>query len=181
MLDIAVAYDRYRFLGCEFLTWLWYLSENEPRRLSGTTDEPMGFEPGNKIVFENRSTGGVETISITGDDAGLEEGCLALKKGARVLEMNLVIRTSELKWKMTVKGENLGLTGFTTPDTAPVETDEDADGALLEKLYLMEAATGYLNALFADFLKARLADDWDRTHLAKMKQWIENRDKSDRA
>ena len=30
MLDLAVAYNRYRFLGDEFLTWLWYTIENDP-------------------------------------------------------------------------------------------------------------------------------------------------------
>ncbi len=28
MLDVAVAYSRYQFLGEEFLTWLWFVIEN---------------------------------------------------------------------------------------------------------------------------------------------------------
>ena len=29
MLDVAVAYNRYQFLGEEFLTWLWYVIEKD--------------------------------------------------------------------------------------------------------------------------------------------------------
>ena len=29
MLDIAVAYNRYKFLGNEFLTWLWFMIETD--------------------------------------------------------------------------------------------------------------------------------------------------------
>ena len=31
MLDISIAYNRYKYLGHEFLTWLWFIMENEPR------------------------------------------------------------------------------------------------------------------------------------------------------
>lgn len=29
MLDVSVSYDRYKFLGYEFLTWLWFLIEKD--------------------------------------------------------------------------------------------------------------------------------------------------------
>ena len=30
MLDIAVAYNRYKFIGNEYLTWLWFVIETSP-------------------------------------------------------------------------------------------------------------------------------------------------------
>ena len=38
MLDIATAYNRYRFLGYEFLTWLWFAMENKPGVLQPKSD-----------------------------------------------------------------------------------------------------------------------------------------------
>jgi len=29
MLDVSVAYNRYKFLGHEFLTWLWFMIETD--------------------------------------------------------------------------------------------------------------------------------------------------------
>ncbi len=81
MLDVAIAYNRYRFLGNEFLTWLWYTLENHSSQLVEIDADLSALEIGNRMVLENRRNEGLETITIKGDDAGLEEGLLALKKG----------------------------------------------------------------------------------------------------
>ena len=86
MLDIAVAFNRYRFLGNEFLTWLWFAIDTRG-------DDPLTsrLSLGNRMVLERRQSGNaVESITIKGDDAGLEEAFMALKKGALVT-VNLVI------------------------------------------------------------------------------------------
>ena len=56
MLDLVVAYNRYRFLGDEFLTWLWYTIENDPSVLKSADSDCQSLEVGNRIVFENRKT-----------------------------------------------------------------------------------------------------------------------------
>lgn len=81
MLDVAVSYNRFKFLGHEFLTWLWYSIENEPDILKNSENESVSLEIGNRIVLENRIGDSMETITIKGDDAGLEEGMLSLEKG----------------------------------------------------------------------------------------------------
>ena len=74
MLDVAIAYNRYRFLGNEFLTWLWYTLENHSAQLSEIDADLSALQIGNRMVVENRRNEGLETITIKGDDAGLEEG-----------------------------------------------------------------------------------------------------------
>ena len=94
MLDIATAYNKYGFLGNEFLTWIWYLVETDQdiTALSGSKD-PVTFEIGNSISLENNlGDKSKEKITIKGDQAGLEEGTTALKKGAWVTDMNLICR-----------------------------------------------------------------------------------------
>ena len=94
MLDIAVAYNKYKFLGNEFLTWLWYVIENEIsiNELTKIKDKQIVLKIGNSIVLENSlGDDAKEKISIKGDDAGLEEGTMALKKGGVVTEINLKI------------------------------------------------------------------------------------------
>ena len=102
MLDVAVSYNKYEFLGNEFLTWLWYVIENNINIKEMTSIEcnTMTMEIGNSIVLEN-SLGeeSREKISIKGDDAGLEEGATALRKGAVVVEINLVLKIDENEWE----------------------------------------------------------------------------------
>ena len=101
MLDVAVAYNRYRFLGEEFLTWLWFCIETQQSDIRNLdqeqTQEKVAIEIGNRMALENRRRNSAESITIKGDDAGLEEGLLSLKKGALITELNLVFRTVEKK------------------------------------------------------------------------------------
>ncbi|MBW2173517.1 MAG: hypothetical protein JRF64_02515, partial [Deltaproteobacteria bacterium] len=89
MLDVAISYNRYKFLGYEYLTWLWFVIEKDQDRIRGLGQEPADLEIGNRIVLENKKRDAVESITIKGDDAGLEEGVLALRKGGVVTELNL--------------------------------------------------------------------------------------------
>ena len=108
MLDIAVSYNRYKFIGYEFLTWLWFTIEKNSQHINITI--------GNRIVLENRSQSSLEKITITGDDAGLEEGILSLRKGALVTELNLIYQEDDNKWQFSLKGESLSISGFKLPD-----------------------------------------------------------------
>ena len=92
MLDVSVSYNRYKFIGREFLTWLWFAVDTDHQRLEGLFEDPTSVDVGNRMVLENRQREAVETVTIKGDDAGLEEGRLALRKGAAVTEINIVCR-----------------------------------------------------------------------------------------
>jgi hypothetical protein len=172
MLDVAIAYNRYRFLGNEFLTWLWYTLENRSEQLVKIDADLSTLEIGNRMVLENRRSEGLETITIKGDDAGLEEGLLALKKGALVTEMNLIYRSGDNTWQFNLKGESLNISSFKTPETAITQTKEDIEGAVLEKIFLYEKVILFVEGAFRYFMRLRISDDWEKKMISQMKQWI---------
>lgn len=172
MLDIGLAYNRYKFIGHEFLTWLWFIIEAAPHELKELNDHPFDLEIGNRIVLENKKEENVESITILGDAAGLEEGRLSLKKGALVTELNLILRQNDQQWQFTIKGESIGFTGFKTPQTGGIESQEDLEAALLEKLYLYEQAFTIIDALFNRFIHTRLSSQWDNKTLHSIKSWL---------
>ena len=172
MLDIAVAYNRYTFLGYEFLTWLWFVVEKDQDLLADADPEMTALGIGNRVVLENRIQEAVESITIKGDDAGLEEGLLALRKGAVVTELNLVYRVGEQEWRFTVKGESFHIANLKPPETGAIETKEDIEGFLLEKVYLYEKAVRLMDQLYVLFLRSRLSADWNERALPRLKQWI---------
>ena len=47
MLDVAVAYRRYQFLGEEFLTWLWYVVEKNQDLIKNFDPRFVALEIGN--------------------------------------------------------------------------------------------------------------------------------------
>ncbi len=172
MIDIAIAYNRYRFLGNEYLTWLWFIIENDRNKMKQLDKDFTSLEIGNRMVLENRHGEGLETITIKGDEASLEEGIIALKKGALVNEINLIYRCGDQDWQFTIKGESLNLSSLRTPDTGIVETKEDIEGAVLEKIYLYHRIVEFIERSFQLFIKYRLSDSWDTKLVPLVKGWI---------
>jgi hypothetical protein len=173
MLDVAIAYNRYKFIGNEFLTWLWFTIDTDQPFFETVDDTITSLYLGNRIVLENSVNDASEIITIKGDDAGLEEGILSLRKGALVIEMNLSYKTENQEWKFTLKGESLSFSGLKVPETGPVETKPDIEGMLLEKAYLYEKAIELVNHLFHYFLQLRSSVAWNKKTVPDIKRWIQ--------
>jgi hypothetical protein len=172
MLDVSVSYNRYKFLGYEYLTWLWFVIETDHEKIESATANSVILSLGNRVVLENKKKDAVESITIKGDEAGLEEGILALRKGAVVTELNLLFKTGDQDWRFTLKGESLHLAGFKCPKTGAVESKEDLEGAVLEKVYLCEQAIGAMDEVFKLFIGLRVSDAWNNDTVPRMKKWI---------
>ena len=173
MLDVAVAYRRYQFIGDEFLTWLWYVIENEPNLLSRIDKELASLEIGNRMVLENRyRKDSGETVTIKGDEANMDEGLLALKKGAMVAEVNLVYRSGDNEWRFNLKGESLNFSSLKTPETGNIETKDDMEGAVIEKVYLCEKTINLINGLFRHFIKLRVSNAWTAKTVPAIRKWV---------
>jgi len=172
MLDVSVSYNRYKFIGYEFLTWLWFSIENEPEKIQAVAKDLDSLTLGNRMVIENRRNDEVlEAITIKGDDAGLEEGLLALKKGAVVTEMNLVQTMGDNIWSYTLKGESFNISSLKTPVVGQVESGDDIEGAIIEKVYLHNQVIQLIKTLFIVFIKKRVSDRWPET-VNRIKKWI---------
>jgi hypothetical protein len=172
MMDVAVAYARFRFLGDEFLTWLWYVIEEDPDLIRKVDEEMMTVEIGNRLVLENRRQKSLERITIKGDDAGLEEGMLALRKGALVAEMSIVFRSAEHEWSCNLKGESLNFSGLKTPKVALPDSPEEMDGFVLEKIYLYDKVLQLIENLYNIFVRRRISQDWSQDTIPRLKKWI---------
>ena len=172
MLDIAVAYNRYKFIGYEFLSWLWFAIERSPGSLAPQNGESGSIGIGNRIVLENFTKDKTESITIKGDDPNLDAALLSLKHGALVTEINLIYKFNEQEWQFTLKGESFSITNLKTPQRGPVDTLEDTEGAVLEKAYLLEQILNYLDFLYKTFIHLRLSPTWKQSIIPELKRWV---------
>ncbi|MBN2468681.1 MAG: hypothetical protein JXD19_11080 [Deltaproteobacteria bacterium] len=172
MLDVSVSYNRYKFLGFEFLTWLWFLIDNDQETIKKTVPGEASLAIGNRIVLVNTRKDAVETVLIKGEEADLQEGIVAMRKGAVVAEVNLSYRNGDQEWRFTLKGESLGVSDLVPPATAPPESPEDAEGVFLEKVYLYESVLALIDKIFQHFIKERVSPDWNRTMVPRIRKWI---------
>jgi hypothetical protein len=172
MLDLTIAYNRYRFLGDEFLTLLWFLIETDQNAFRTIDPDCTALEIGSRIVLENRKKKSLERITINGDDAGLEEGRLALKKGALLSELSLIFKTGENQWQFSIKGESLNLSNLKTPGLAPPQSPEEMEFFLLDKTQQVDKIINFINKTFSMFVHARVAARWSIKVVPNIKKWI---------
>jgi hypothetical protein len=107
----------------------------------------------------------------------MEEGILALRKGALVSEMNLIYRSGDESWSFSLKGETLNVSGLKVPDSGPVETSDDIEAAAIEKAHLCQRPVVVVEALFAHFLRLRLEKDWITTVLPGFRRWMRSKER----
>ncbi len=174
MLDVSVAYDRYKFLGHKFLTWLWFIMDADQTSIVKTNKDMVSLEMDNRIVLETSLNNRVENIRIKGDDAGLEEAKLSLQKGGVVTELNFSFKSGDHEWKFNIKGESLNISSLKSPETGKIEKKEDVEGAVLEKIYLYEKVVSLLENLYKQFIQIRISSKWNSETVPRIKKWIKS-------
>lgn len=174
MLDVAVAYSRYRFLGAEFLTWLWYAIDKDEEAVRAAALGKGVLSVGDRMVLENRLDQPVERLTISGENADLGEAILALKKGSLVVELRLHYTAGDQEWRFALKGDTLALMGLKTPRSGAVESPDEMEGAVLEKVGLCEEVVQLVESLFLRFVRLRVSDRWGEEVVPRMKAWIKS-------
>jgi hypothetical protein len=172
MLDLSVAYSRYRFLGDEFLTWIWYLVDTRQETFRSADPDCSTLEIGNRIVLENRRSKSVERISIRGDEAGMEEGKLALQKGALVAEISLVFKTGEHQWSFSLKGESLNVSSLKTPGPSMPQSPEEMEPFLIDRGGQLNKILIFVQNLYKIFIQARVSNSWASKTVPSVSKWI---------
>jgi hypothetical protein len=163
------------FLGREFLTWLWYKSEQ-----GGGTIELDG-KGVVEVVFLDRMTLDLsdsespQSVSLKGEHSELREGIAALKEGKKIEEARVTIRSGDHDFTLMLKGTWFSFGSFRTPPVLPPaeqDADEGTEAAFLEKAALVEAGMAAIDDLFLTFLHLRISDRWELAELAAMRKWI---------
>ena len=174
MLDVSVSYNRYKFLGYEFLTWLWFVLDIDKNQDIKIQNDMVLLEVDNRIVLENSLNNMIENLTIKGDGAGLEEAKLSLQKGGVVTECSFLLKTADYEWKFCIKGESLNLSSLKPPETGRIEKKDDEEGFVLEKLYLYEKVVVVVENLYNRFIKLRLSKKWETETVPQLKKWIKS-------
>jgi hypothetical protein len=160
-----------RFLGKEFLLWLWWRSEKD---FGSTELDPFGvvdFWVDDRLQF--RTEGDDPQISDLkgGAPATTREAKMALQAGKTVETARLGFRVKEREYHLQVQGEGLELLGI----KVPAECDEGVDEQIYERMFLLEEIHGIMDGLFYRFAEQRLGADWYEGTLPRLREWVGDR------
>jgi len=158
-----------RFLGFEFLTWVWFFIE----RMEGSVqagDKVANIHLGERMVLVLPGEG-KERIICTTQANFLQEARTALRQGKMVEEVQLFIIVGENEYFVTLDSSLWAIKGLKTPKQLPDYGQDDPDGRFLEKMYFLEEVFATLDALYHRFLDDRLAG-WESDSLPQLNEWI---------
>jgi hypothetical protein len=187
-MDLVDQIERARFLGREWLLYLWYESERmgaddlEALREDATVPlerppqelfTPPGVDPfalyvSSPLVLESRFDI-VERVTIAGTEPSESaEARAALREGKLPAKLKVEIVRGEREWACTIDGDTLALSGV----RLPAEMKNEDDDVLTERLYLLEELETMLDALLKQYVELRLSKRFKTHTRATMQEWV---------
>jgi len=158
-------------LGQEFLTWLWFRSATGAI-FNDTSGQPFSVSMEQRIVVQGGEGDHVETASVSGLDSELKEARLGLAMGKKVTRALLRLERGPEEWRVTIKAADFSLSGLKTPKIELLDKD-DPDGALLEKIALIESCLELTDSAFAAFMAVRLDTAAWKKEVAGIREWMQ--------
>ena len=175
-MDLVDLIAEKRFLGQEFLTWLWYKSEERGGAVfleNSGTDVEMIFEK--HILLESGEGDSYEKLICQGLQAELKEARTGLAMGKKIEQARIMLVIDQYEFRLTLKGSLFEFRSVRLPKTMEGSEESDEAGAvearLLDRIGLYEMLLRTTDELFRMFVTVRAGSDWPQ-ELAKLNAWI---------
>ncbi|MGV1100192.1 hypothetical protein ACUUL3_12395 [Thiovibrio sp. JS02] len=175
-MDLVDLIDEKRFIGQEFLTWLWFKSEER----GGTIFLPEAGED-IQVVFEKHMMleygegEAHEKLICRGLQTELQEARTGLAMGKKLEQARIRLGRGEYEWNLSFKATLMEFRNVAPPKTmAQSEEGGDAEaveGRLLEHIGLHEMIVRTVDQLFRMFLDLRIGAGWEQ-ELARIRAWV---------
>jgi hypothetical protein len=160
-------------IGREFLTWLWFKSEERNGRIVLTDKEEVELHFLKRIALEAGEGEYSQGVVCHGIHAELKEGKEAIRQGKKVKEAGIKLIHDNNEWEFTLKADSFHFQSLKMPAPDWQEAQEDPSGSLLERIYLIENAAKTIDNLYESFLKIRYSSLWKEKETKLMAKWLE--------
>jgi hypothetical protein len=174
-MDLVDIVSEKKFLGQEFLTWLWYKSEERGGSvfLPGTGDIQLVFEK--HMLLESGQGESQEKLICRGLQAELQEARTGLLMGKKLEQARIYLAKGDYEYRLTFGATLFEFRNVKLPRT--ISANEEAadplawEAKVLERISMAEEALQTMDELFRMFLQIRTGADWSK-ELASLKSWI---------
>ena len=174
-MDLVDLIAEKRFLGQEFLTWLWYKSDER----GGTVELPSAGDV--QVVFEKHMLleygegEALEKAICQGLHTELREARTGLLTGKKLEQARIMLVQGDYEFHLTLKGSLFEFRSIKLPKTMAGAEEGDGpeavEGRLLDRMGLHEMALRSMDELFRMFLKIRVSPEWPE-ELDRLRAWI---------
>jgi len=168
-MGLLESIERTVFLGEEFLTWLWYRAETEPRIELGQLGA-VAVELGDALALRGSEDQDAIQVSLKGERAGAsQEARAALREGKKLWKCKIRFKQGdEVVWPCSLNADSLAIGGLRPPVPKGVPMP---DGLIMRAEKLEEFVQIYFR-LFEVFLEQRLNEKhWKKLETA-LRKWV---------
>jgi len=166
--------DDASLIGREFLTWLWFKSEERNGRIVLPDKEEVELHFLKRIVLEAGEGEYSQGVVCHGIHAELKEGKEAIRQGKKVKEAGIKLIHDKNEWEFTLKADSFHFQSLKMPAPDWQETEEDPSGNLLERIYLIENVIKTIDSLYESFLQIRYSPLWKEKETRLLAKWLEH-------
>jgi recombination associated protein RdgC len=174
-MDLVDIISEKKFLGQEFLTWLWYKSEERGGAvfLPDSGDIQVVFEK--HMLLESGEGESLERLICKGLQTELQEARTGLLMGKKLEQARIYLAKGDYEWRLTLGATLFEFRNVSLPRTlSAAEEASDAvavEAKVLERIGMAEEAMHTIDELFRMFLNLRTSSDWSE-ELVRIKSWI---------
>jgi hypothetical protein len=174
-MDLIDLIQEKRFLGQEFLAWLWYKSEERGGSVDvpGIGDVTVVFEKHMLLEFgEGESS---DKVICRGLQTELKEARAGLMMGKKPEQARIRLARGDYEYSVTLAAATMEFRNVKLPktvDSADEGNDaESMEGRILERISLFQDLSSLVNELFRMFVNQRVSDQWPE-ELNRIRQWV---------
>lgn len=159
------------FPGRDFLTWLWYYSEeetgeaidNDYGKFAAIIDGPLNFAADGE--------GALESVVKKGNPLRSAEARAALKVGKKLKKAKVVFARDNENWSFVFEGDSFTFGSVTLPEGEEM----DYASRFAERINNLHILKQVFKTYFAIFINELNAEGWNEK-FAKIKNWIDKRE-----
>ncbi|MCI5166514.1 MAG: hypothetical protein D3903_10585 [Candidatus Electrothrix sp. GM3_4] len=175
-MDLVDLIEEKRFIGQEFLAWLWFKSEERGGsiELPGRGDILVAFEK--HMLLEYGEGPESEKLICRGLQTELKEARAGLALGKKPEQARIKIGSDDYEFSITLTAATMEFRSVRLPKTAGTEDGDSDDaegfeGQVLERISLFEDGIELVNELFRLFINIRASSNWS-DELVKIREWV---------
>ena len=158
-----------RFLGREFLVWVWFESELFEAQMSAHGLGSFELLLEKQITLESGGKKDREQSKLRGaNPASRPEAREALRQGKTPTMASLKLRRNEQEFAFVFQADAFTISGVKLPSLLNEKDDEP----FYERIALLEDVENHMEALYSDFCLLRASDAWDKVVMPTLLRWV---------
>lgn len=166
-MDLVERIEQTRFLGREFLVWLWYKSELHEATLRRPDGSAMELWLDSQLALRSVHEPS-EQVAFKGvAPSGRVEAKFALQKHWVPVKARVCVSIDAQDFAFVMDADSLAKTAI----KLPVLTAKDSDERFYERMHLLEVLDTVVEEQFREFLVVRLTGLWDAEMIPAIAAW----------